>query len=216
MIIDAPMQVVASDMTAFWAAGKYWELTLCMDLSNNEIASHAISSSKGDRNTCIDGLKSLPEKKNWEYPGLKTILHPDQGAVYPSKDFNDILPAFSITRSMSRAGTQTDNGAMEAINGWAKEEMFAGFNIGRSVDVSKAVREYVGFLNRERPSFALDCLTSAQYKERYWKQNFRRLCRTNRGVTKRRSACVHFFLTSAKRLIVFDASTQRYIEIKID
>lgn len=169
MKIDAPMQVVVSDMTAFWAAGKYWELTLYMDLFNNEIVSHAISSRKGDRNTYIDGLKSLLEKKNGEYSGLKMILHSDQGAVYSSKDFNEILPAYSITRSMSRAGTPTDNGAMEAINGWAKEEMFADFNIGRSGDVPKAVREYVDFFNKERPSFALDYLTPAQYKERYWK-----------------------------------------------
>lgn len=140
-----------------------------MDLFNNEIVSHAISSRKGDRNTYIDGLKSLLEKKNGEYSGLKMILHSDQGAVYSSKDFNEILPAYSITRSMSRAGTPTDNGAMEAINGWAKEEMFADFNIGRSGDVPKAVREYVDFFNKERPSFALDYLTPAQYKERYWK-----------------------------------------------
>ena len=29
--------------------------------------------------------------------------------------------------------------------------------------------EYVDFFNKERPSFALDYLTPAQYKERYWK-----------------------------------------------
>ena len=109
------------------------------------------------------------EKKNGEYSGLKMILHSDQGAVYSSKDFNEILPAYSIKRSLSRAGTPTDNGAMEAINGWAKEEMFADFNIGRSVNVPKAVREYVDFFNKERPSFALDYLTPAQYKERYWR-----------------------------------------------
>ena len=33
----------------------------------------------------------------------------------------------------------------------------------------KAVREYVDFFNKERPSFALDYLTPTQYKERYWK-----------------------------------------------
>lgn len=70
---------------------------------------------------------------------------------------------------MSRAGTPTDNGAMEAINGWAKEEMFAGFNIGRAADVPKAVAEYIDFFNNSRPSFALGYLTPAQYKERHWK-----------------------------------------------
>ena len=30
---------------------------------------------------------------------------------------------------MSRAGTPTDNSAIEAINGWIKEELFTYFNI---------------------------------------------------------------------------------------
>ncbi len=34
------------------------------------------------------------------------------------------LPMYNIIRSMSRAGTPTDNAAMEAINGWVKAELF--------------------------------------------------------------------------------------------
>ena len=34
--LTGPLQCVVSDMTAFWAAGRYWELTLYMDLWNNE------------------------------------------------------------------------------------------------------------------------------------------------------------------------------------
>ena len=40
---------------------------------------------------------------------------------------------------------------------------------GATPEVIKAVREYVDFFNKERPSFALDYLTPTQYKERYWK-----------------------------------------------
>ena len=40
----APMQYIASDMTAFCFKGTYYELTLYMDLWNNEIVSHALSS----------------------------------------------------------------------------------------------------------------------------------------------------------------------------
>lgn len=87
MKTDAPMQVVAGDTAALWAAGKYWGPALCMDLS--------------------------------------------------------------------------DNGA--------KEEMLSDLSMGRSGDVPKAVREYIGLFNKARPSFALGYLTPAQYKERYWK-----------------------------------------------
>lgn len=37
MQIDGPMQCIVSDMTAFYVKGTYYELTLYMDLWNNEI-----------------------------------------------------------------------------------------------------------------------------------------------------------------------------------
>ena len=46
-----------------------------------EIVSYSISTTKGDRNTYIDGLNRLIEKKK-EYKDLKMILHSDQGSVY--------------------------------------------------------------------------------------------------------------------------------------
>ena len=42
MQIDGPLQCVVSDMTAFCVKGVYHELTLYMDLWNNEIVSHAL------------------------------------------------------------------------------------------------------------------------------------------------------------------------------
>lgn len=87
MLVNRPFEVVVSDMTAFWCNGTYYELTLFLDLFNNEIVSHDISTTKGDRNTYINGLNKLVEKKK-EYSDLKTILHSDQGSVYSSKSFN--------------------------------------------------------------------------------------------------------------------------------
>ena len=90
-----------------------------MDLFNNEIASYGLSDIRGNRNTYFEGLKDLINKKE-EYGNLKLILHTDQGSVYSSKAFNDLLLLYNITHLMSRAGTPTDNPAMEAINRWIK------------------------------------------------------------------------------------------------
>ncbi len=51
MQIDGPLQCVVSDMTAFYVKGEYYELTLYMDLWNNEIVSYALSTKRGDRMT---------------------------------------------------------------------------------------------------------------------------------------------------------------------
>ena len=166
MQIDRPLQCVISDMTAFYVKGIYYELTLYMDLWNNEILAHALSSRRGDRMTYLSGLDDLIGLKK-QYPQYEMILHSDQGAVYASKAFNELLPMYSITRSMSRAGTPTDNAAMESINGWIKSEIFMDFHVTGERPVYEEVNEYIKFFNEERPAYALSYLTPKQYRERY-------------------------------------------------
>lgn len=164
--MDGPLQVVVSDMTAFYVKSVYRELTLYMDLWDNEIVGYGLSNRKGDVDTYYNGLQQVVEKKKG-LDGLKTILHTDHGSVYSSKSFNELLPQYRITHSMSRVGTPTDNGAMEAINGWAKTEMFIDFHIQDTDDVPKFVERYIKFFNEERPSYALGYLTPKAYKELY-------------------------------------------------
>ena len=63
MNIDGPYQCVVSDMTAFWCQGIYYELTIYMDLWNNEIISYGLAKRRGDRNSYLEGLKQLIEIK---------------------------------------------------------------------------------------------------------------------------------------------------------
>ncbi len=168
--LTGPMQCVVSDMTAFWAGGKYWELTLYMDLWNNEIVAYGLSAKKGDPSTYFEALDTFVELKK-KYPELGTIFHSDQGSVYSSKAFNEALLAYDIMRTMSRVGTPTDNGAMEAINGWAKVEMLIDFRIGDSDDVPKAVAGYIRFFNEERPMCCLGYMTPKQFREESIKAN---------------------------------------------
>ena len=114
----------------------------------------------------ISGLENLIEIKK-QYPEYQMILHSDQGSVYSSKAFNDLLPAYGITRSMSRAGTPTDNAAMEAINGWIKAEMFMDMHITGENSVEKEIDDYIVFFNEQRPAYSLGYLTPKQYKESY-------------------------------------------------
>lgn len=164
--IDGPLQCIVSDMTAFYVTGVYYELTLYMDLWNNEIVSHALSSKRGDRMTYISGLTDLLELKK-QFPGMQTVLHSDQGSVYASKAFNELLPMCNITHSMSRAGTPTDNAAMEAINGWVKAELFMDFHVTGTERIEQEISDYVVFFNEQRPAYALNYLTPKQYKESY-------------------------------------------------
>ena len=116
--------------------------------------------------TYISGLKDLLEVKK-EFPDMQMVLHSDQGSVYASKEFNELLPMYNVIRSMSRAGTPTDNAAMEAINGWIKAELFMDFHVTGDDNVEKEVDDYIVFFNEQRPAYSLGYLTPKQYKEQF-------------------------------------------------
>lgn len=163
-----PFQIGVSDMTAFWANNHYYELTLFMDLFNNEIIAYSLSNKKGDPNSYHLGLARLISKKEENYKDLELIFHSDQGSVYSSKKFNESLPLYNIIHSMSKPGTPTENGAMEAINGWIKEELFIDFNINSSNDIFQEIDNYIHYFNFERPQAALNYLTPIQFKSFYY------------------------------------------------
>ena len=68
---------------------------------------------------------------------------------------------------MSRAGTPTDNAAMEAINGWLKSELFTDFHVTDKESIEREIEEYIKFFNEERPAYALGYMTPKQYREAY-------------------------------------------------
>ena len=116
--------------------------------------------------TYISGLRDLLEVKK-KFPDMQMVLHSDQGAVYASKDFNELLPMYNVVRSMSRAGTPTDNAAMEAINGWIKAELFMDFHVTGDTSVEHEVDDYIIFFNEQRPAYSLSYLTPKQFREQF-------------------------------------------------
>ena len=92
------------------------------------------------------------------------ILHTDQGSVYSSKAYNDLLTNFNIQRSMSRAGTPTDNPVNESLNGWIKEELFLDFHLRDSDDVRSDIEKYIHYYNNIRPAYSLKYKTPLQFK----------------------------------------------------
>lgn len=68
---------------------------------------------------------------------------------------------------MSKPGTSTENGAMEDINVWIKEELFIDFKLNSSNDIISEIDNYIHYFNYERPQSVLNYLTPMQYKERF-------------------------------------------------
>jgi transposase InsO family protein len=167
--VDRPKQVIVSDMTSlkFWIY--YFEVTFYFDVFTKEILTYKVAERRGSREQYIDGLADVVELlKGQTEP---TVIHTDQGSVYASMAYNELIKDTNIVRSMSRAGKPTDNPVNESLNGWMKEELYMDFKIGecRSRDEFKATMErYVDFYNNNRPCFAIGYDTPVHYRKRYY------------------------------------------------
>ena len=114
--LTKPFEVIISDMTAFRVKGIYYELTLYFDAWNKEIVGYGLSARKGSVTSYYDGLEQVLEKIKKEQTEDLITLHTDQGSVYSSESYNKLIENYNIQRSMSRAGTPTDNPVNESLN----------------------------------------------------------------------------------------------------
>ena len=173
--VDRPRQVIVSDMTAFKFWILYFEVTFYFDVFTKEILTYHIASRKGDRNQYINGLDDIKNLlKSQKEP---VILHTDQGSVYASLAYNEIIKDTVIIRSMSRAGKPTDNPVNESINGWMKEELYMDFKIDgceTREEFTTALEKYVDFYNNHRPCYAIGYDTPVNYRKRFYKGEMER------------------------------------------
>lgn len=166
--VDRPRQVIVSDMTALHVRFFYIEVTFYFDVFTKQILTWKMAERRGDRNQYIEGMVDVVGLLR----GSKepTIVHTDQGSVYASMAYNDLIKDENIQRSMSRAGTPTDNPVNESLNGWIKEELFMDFHLDdcRTRDaIRDTIERYVDFYNKQRPCYAIGYDTPNHYYQRY-------------------------------------------------
>lgn len=162
-----PFEKIVSDTTTFCFKKKLYDWTFYLDVFNGEIVGSDVRESKHGCNVLNhrEALKEMLENKiKRGYKDLETIFHTDQGSVYSSTSFNNILQDFLITRSMSRVGTPTDNPIIESKNGWLKKEMYIDFDINNYNTVQEFIEDIVRDNNEYRPSYALNYKTPIEYK----------------------------------------------------
>lgn len=194
--VDRPRQVIVSDMTSFKIWYMYIEVTFYFDVFTKEILAYKVAERRGAREQYIDGLNDVIDLLN----GTKdpVVLHTDQGSVYASIAYNELIKNTNIVRSMSRAGKPTDNPVNEALNGWIKEELIIDFGIEKcreKRDFQNVMEKYIKFYNEQRPCFAIGYDTPSNYKKRYDKGEIkckntfekRKLTTEPKFVQKRRS-----------------------------
>ena len=162
-----PFEKIVSDTTKIWFKRKPYDWTFYLDVFNNEIVGYDVRDSLHgngiiNHNKALENMLTTKIKRG--YKNLETIFHTDQGSIYSSMSFNNILKSYTIIRSMSRAGTPTDNPVIESKNGWLKKEKYIDFDINNYNTVQEFIDDIVYDNNNIRPSYALNYKTPIEYR----------------------------------------------------
>lgn len=162
-----PFEKIVSDTTTFYFKKKKYDWTFYLDVFNNEIVGYDVRDSRNG-NGVLNHKEALNNMLNNKikrgYKELETVVHTDQGSVYSSMSFNNTFNSYKVTRSMSRAGTPTDNPVIESKNGWIKKEMYIDFDINNYTTVQEFIDDVVRDNNNYRPSYALQYKNPIEYR----------------------------------------------------
>lgn len=160
--VSKPLELIVTDMTCIKYRKELYDTVLYMDAFNIEIIGYSYTNKHNSIAPYYDGLNQVLNKiKGISY---STTLHSDQGVVYSSMAFTNAHKDYNIIRSMSRAGTPTDNPKMESINGWIKDEIINDWNIDEYASFDDFINAYIYYYNNERLAYSLNYKTPIQYR----------------------------------------------------
>lgn len=157
-----PFDKLATDVSVIKKNGKSIYISPIKDLCTNMIESWDISYS-GSLKVAINPLLSIKDKALPE----GTFMHSDQGGLYTSGVFKELLESNNFIQSLSRKGTPIDNSPMESFFGTLKSELLYNplLTINNDIEMISALEEYINYYNNDRIQKKLGYLTPAQYKK---------------------------------------------------
>ena len=134
-------------------------LSPILDLFNREIVAYAMS-----RRADSEMVKEMLEKAAPRLTAKGTMLHSDQGVLYRTAGYRELLAEHSMVQSMSRKANCWDNAPMESFFAVLKTECF--YNAGElTVDeLMKQIDDYMDYYNRERCSLKLKKPSPVAYR----------------------------------------------------
>ncbi len=150
---------MVTDITYLPFGRKQLYLSSIMDLYNGEIVAYSIGE-KQDVSFVLDTLSQLPKTTD-------CLLHSDQGSVYTSYSYQKEISRKSITMSMSRKGTPSDNACIESFHASLKSETFylEEFNYEPTSIVIQTVIDYIKYYNKTRIQQKLGYKSPIEYRK---------------------------------------------------
>lgn len=145
--VTAPNTVWVGDMTAMRTRQGWLHLAVVLDLYARRVVGWSMDATQAATLPMAALSMALAQRK----PGAGLIFHSDQGTVYGSHDYRELLQANGVLPSMSRKGNCWDNAVAESFFSNLKNEamhdrLFASMDEGKAV-----VGDYIEtYYNKQR------------------------------------------------------------------
>lgn len=159
----APDRVWVGDITFIPTREGWLYLAVLLDLHSRRVVGWSMGE-KQNRPLVIDALTMAIERRQPK-PGL--VHHTDQGLLYATSAYREILQAHHMIPSMSRKGDCYDNAVAESFFSGLKNELIWDRDFKTRSEARSAIFEWIEvFYNRERMHETLDYVSPVRYEER--------------------------------------------------
>lgn len=148
--INAPGQVMMSDITYLKSRTRDYYLSLVVDGYSRKIIGYNLSDSLCAIHA-MSALQQAIEQSGYRY----ALHHSDGGTQYTCKDYQKYLAEHNILPSMTRPGSPQDNPIVERINGILKHEYGLKEQFASYEDMLAKTNLAISIYNNIRPHWAL-------------------------------------------------------------
>lgn len=160
--VAKPNTIWVSDITYLKAGGKWYYLTVFIDLFSRIVVGWDLSDSL-DRHSMIHAFNKALWRRR---PGAGLLVHSDRGVQYASRDFRKLLEKTSCVQSMSRKGNCWDNAVAESFFHTLKTQLTHHEHFRDKNEAELALFNYIeAYYNRKRRHSAIGYKTPAEFEQ---------------------------------------------------
>jgi putative transposase len=145
--VDAPDKIWVGDITSLRTKEGWIHLAIVLDLFARRVVGWSMDVTQAVTLPMAALSMALAQRK----PNTGLIFHSDQGTVYGSNDYRDLLQAHGVLASMSRKGNCHDNAVAESFFSNLKNEVMHDRLFASRDEARTVVNNYIEvYYNRQR------------------------------------------------------------------
>lgn len=165
--VSAPDTVWVGDITYLKIGGKWYYLTVFIDLFSRIVVGWDLSSSL-ERHSTIHSLQKAILRRR---PAKGLMIHSDRGVQYASADFRAVLQKHGFIQSMSRKGNCWDNAVAESFFHTIKTQLLHHCHFQSVFQAEQVIFNYIeAYYNRLRKHSTNGYKTPAIYESEWWEK----------------------------------------------